>query len=79
MKTERQMRDDILQGAEQALDMAHALYNKNFPMAQALDKIAAETQKAAKEGAPKEILLVAIGKLAGALSVAHAYLKINQN
>lgn len=73
MKSVQQMRDDALAGARQARSAANDIRLTNGWMADALTGIAAEAERAAKSSPNPEVLLVAIGKLAGALSLAAAY------
>jgi hypothetical protein len=73
MKTFEQLRQDIMQGVEAARAYAADVKYASPMMEGALLRIAAEAEKAAEHALQKEVLLVAIGRLAGAISVAAAY------
>lgn len=75
MKTMDQMRQDIEQGVLAARSYASDIQYSSEWVSNALRKIAAEAERAGKNSPHKDVLLVAIGKLAGAITVAVAYQK----
>lgn len=75
MKTFEQLRQDVMQGVEAARGYAANVRWTSPMMEDALRHIAAEAETAAKRTPDKEVLLVAVGKLAGAISLASAYQK----
>lgn len=73
MKTLDQMRRDIQQGVLAARSYASDIQYSSEWISNALRRIAAEAERAAKNSPDKDVLLVAIGKLAGAITIAVAY------